>query len=741
MATRTLAILLAAAGVAVLVIIYPRWITTPDGSTQAVRSDSSALGKGADAHNIASTTLSTPVPQVDSGPRQTVQTEQVAPDPSNASVENRPSVRGRVVLPDGLPAKGETLQFFPHLPRWMNRYEQAKAEEMFASVATDESGAFELQLDRPRRLVLRIKPKNKGLADVVLVNPPIGEPVLIELKLAGSIVGVVGASLELPEEAWVGISAKKRYGRFVDRWESVTSGLSYRIDGVAPGAHVLTLYRLGHLAQVRTADVRSGASVLVDFPSDQLSDVVGEVVDARSGQPVANAEVDLHWSFPSPVATNSAGSFLLKIALTEQLPRVGFVRANGHATAAFSVDKLGSNRIVVALDPDVAVFGRVVDNLGGPLADVDVSVLEWMSGSKPGVVSAHGRTGADGKFKVGGVGGGTSLALAARRQSFGSAVRIVGDLERSSVGLDVGNVVLEPELGIQGSVLDSQGNGLPGFTIICTREIVATGRETESLIFSWLANSDKVETADDGGFYFDGLEAGAYRIRASLVAEGEEWARESRVDVMAGMGPIVVEFRFDAGLSIGGRLLACNGEALQGAFLTLFPMKEGHGNAVGRVASGTDGRFHFHNIPPGLYRIAAQVPSSTRELGLEGGSVGTVFDGLVAGAMGLTLMLPKGKLLSGYVVDSDDQVVANAFVSTRLGSVVIDWSRTDSTGRFQVLLNDGCDLVVTPAMVEASAGGSMEVPDNQPGRRVVVLGVDQQAGPILVRMPFSSNQQ
>lgn len=235
---------------------------------------------------------------------------------------------------------------------------------------------------------------------------------------------------------------------------------------------------------------------------------------------------------------------------------------------------------------------------------------------------------------------------------------------------------------------------------------------------------------------FTDLQPGTYDVVASMPATDQAWTRRHQVEVPPGGGVAKVDLVFGADEAIGGTLLGASGSPLEGGVMTVTP-QAGRAGAVANTVSGQGGRFHFHDLAPGMYRIGVQVPPDVRAREGPIRSAGTSFRDIAAGRADLNLELPEAKGVIGFLLDSNETLVRGAFVAALAGGDVVDWTRTDEQGRFELRgVGELVEVTAVPAVEDASHPEGA-VPDIGKGRRIRYPHVSPGTVDLVLRFPFA----
>ncbi len=159
--------------------------------------------------------------------------------------------------------------------------------------------------------------------------------------------------------------------------------------------------------------------------------------------------------------------------------------------------------------PALTIVGRCVDELGAPLPDV--AVLLGFAESEPSIAEHASvdptTTGADGRFRMGvDPPAGAPAAQVVRFAKDGRIPRILSTFEPIGESVDLGDIVLEPGLSIEGRVVDDHGRPVAGATISTSTEFEFSpfSRETDGLELSAITT----QTDEGGRFRLEGLSPG-----------------------------------------------------------------------------------------------------------------------------------------------------------------------------------------------------------------------------------------
>lgn len=292
-----------------------------------------------------------------------------------------------------------------------------------------------------------------------------------------------------------------------------------------------------------------------------------------------------------------------------------------------------------------AIAGRVVDEAGQPIAGAKVRSLLGGGSSESWFPMLLGRSqsvevGADGRFEIAGLEPG-AVTLGAEAKGFVPATEKV-EIRKAERREDL-VVVLARGASIAGVVVDDRGVPIAGAKVGVER----TRELAPGVQFQSVDTDSQVETDENGYFLVSGVEEAS----ASLIAEADGHAKESRRDIELGDGNVV--FRLERLGRITGVLLDTEGRPLPGSQISV------PGREVTPVDTDAEGRFTLERVRPGSVSLQA---TGDKHLPVEGYTLH-----VVAGATltDVTLRAETGAVLVATVVDSNGQPVSGAQVRVR----------------------------------------------------------------------------
>lgn len=579
---------------------------------------------------------------------------------------------GRVVFPPGTPpdeevrihARGKAFD------GWSGR----DTKTYTAEVADD--GTFRVAFER-RTTKGRITLSGKYLfmRTPMRVDPrSLPEALVLEPELGGRIRATVlpppGLGLDMEVFSTVQIRARSSVTHGVPQ---VTTG---SVDGVfAVDALPAALdYRVEAAARVYAGDIRRGVEVRpgetteIELHFELGVEVSGRVIDA-SGAGVANARLTL-----------------LSTAIRQGSRRTKSTRARTDANGGFRVRGVPAG--TVELETDHSGFLPAREELGvlengavrsGLVFTLDsgrfiAGLVQWPDGRPAeratvrveqgrdygGFFANEGqftaRTGADGRFRLSGLGDDViEVTATARADRDASGTRAKWSVELADVRPDSANLLLVLSAGweLAGRVVDDRGVPVTAFEVVVRPP-------DEFLQFSSREIERRFES-EDGTFTLDGLLEGEWRVAAEALGHGPSEQRTITVP-QTGPGPTFVLPR---AASVSGIVRDRAGAAVRGAQVTLEPKPTSVrffelSSSLEEAGDTTndEGHFAFTSIAPGEVRLRASTPYSGASEWLDL-SVGSAEE-----RTGVDLVLRRPARLTG-VVSSVVGRVAGRFITVR----------------------------------------------------------------------------
>lgn len=259
------------------------------------------------------------------------------------------------------------------------------------------------------------------------------------------------------------------------------------------------------------------------------------------------------------------------------------------------------------------ITGRVVNEREEPVAGAKV----WLR--SPGSPGSHGRTRTDvhGDFRISRTSSReTPLVLDAHWGTTYCERPLLWESLDPESGKKVIMRLVEGA-SIEGSLVDEEGNGIPGgwvFATLMVRRQASLDVLRKEQRLALRALSDR-----NGRFRITGLEPGTWQVTASMEA-GISMGKVPFVKIQRGQRKTGLRLVLTKGLSISGRLVDDRGTALAGTNISATLECESPRTKPGGTSWGVtdaDGHYTLKGLLAGSFRLRAQLSmEQQRELGL-----------------------------------------------------------------------------------------------------------------------------
>jgi RNA polymerase sigma-70 factor (ECF subfamily) len=590
---------------------------------------------------------------------------------------------------------------------------------LVGETATGYSGAFSMEapLDRP----LRVHATANGHSSAMLTDVFGGADLVIVLGRGAALLGRITRALDgTPVEG-----AQLKLFRMNEPPHAATQSDAdgnYRFADVPPGLTVL---------EVTTAWLADPAWMSIDLPADEclVRDVVlqegiivhGVVSDARTGTPIANAEIGAGRFFQHAVHSNANGEYELS----------GFggrgdaeirARAGGYADAQylFPWPRMPSERTKVDFQLGLAhaAHGRVIDPAGEPVEGVYVAAVtdagprqEWKST----------RTDATGAFLLEGLAPDLQHCLLVRADGWANLTFAFPREEANAENIDLGTLELRTPGCIAGLVVADDGEALPGV------QVELRGANDDALVLFGAKRdppvpidlySRTIRADSKGVFRFGDLAAGTFVVVVSR-RFGQDFPQPA-VSLASGERRTDLRVVIPRGGTIRGKVETPAGEPAVGVMVSAI--LEGQATSPGHFALGvpstTEGAFELVGLDPGSYTLTFD-PRSLPVSAVAGCAISQMH-GVEPGQV-VVGMLAEADTIGGQVLMGADQSARTALVEISLdglfqgGLYSKEWKYCDAGTHFEFKVPRGSlvHLRVTPA-IESELWG-YETLDTEPG--------------------------
>ncbi|HWN44317.1 MAG TPA: carboxypeptidase regulatory-like domain-containing protein [Thermoanaerobaculia bacterium] len=617
-------------------------------------------------------------------------------------------LRGKVVDPQGRPLAAATVLAISQNALGQRAF--SPADPVTDRTVTDPQGRFELRRVRPEQSY-EIRVSRAG-AFPVAERATVGEPprdltlVVFPARTArGKVQDPAGKPIAGAEAI---VRPALRPGSS-DNGVDDGTGTQSDAQGVfslpeLPAAEVeLTVSRKGYAPALLPAlRIPAGTSpadlgVVTLRPGATLT---GRVVDHR-GQAVPGGEIFLLDKPASPnemeralkdrkpgATVEADGRFSIE-DLAQGSPVHVAVRSPGFLIAQVrSVRPPTEKPVVIRLEPEAALAGRVVDEAGAPVPGARID-LHWQAflPEEPDrpvgqPILRNTRADGEGRFELRGLPTGTARVSVAA-PSFVPLEGVEVDLPRAGEL----RLVLERGALLQGRVTTAAGEPVPGVRV----GVSGAGASTN----------------DDGLYWLEGAELGRQEVIFLHPSHGRV---AKRFEIQPGIN--VLDLTFEPGVEVAGRVVDGTGKPVPGAKVELTPEYRFDPRQY-RDVTGEDGRFRLSTVVAGRYRLKAGADGFTE----------TQHPGTLAvlnePVSNLEITLDKGAMLSGNILGLPAEDLAQVEVEARgdNGDTVAAW--TDGRGRYEVRSLAPGDWTVTARLWDDQRQAKTRVAIRRSDREVI----------------------
>jgi RNA polymerase sigma factor (sigma-70 family) len=616
-------------------------------------------------------------------------------EPTEAPPDRELDLFGEVVGVYGHPLAGVELNALePQLESSLSACERPEGGVVLASTLSDGEGRFRIRLERGQECTLEAH--LPGLAGARLLERRAGERVRVVLGPPATLWGRVTRASD-------GSGVGGAQIRLRMRPDHVTTRMVCReIDSDADGSYEFSGLPAGNYdAWVTCADdpgvsspaiaLSAGQSREQDFVVPSGIDVAGRVLDAATGEAIADAEVSLHPFFESSSRSAQDGRFVLRGWDAQSHGVSVHARAAGYAYKGHELHKgqIPEGEIEIALAADAGVTGRILDPRGVPRPDALVEVHGSDFAPQVRRDRASIRSGPDGRFELRGLSRDQAHTLVASSPGAGRLIVDLPDFDPARDPRDLGDLGLPVASSLAGRVIDAAGQPLPGAYVTLVggdpgrRRL--RGLELEEELRSPVTPTLVLRLDDVGRFRANDLSPGEYVLGVQLT--GSSSAQQTAVSLREGEQREGLELVLDLGLRIAGTVVGPEGEPIALATIDAVPARSDAGVETA-MNTRADGSFDLTGLADGEYTL-----NVTHFENLGGRRYcGARIEGIAAGTLDLRIVLPSAAPITGVVLSADGVPLQDATVQIdhgdgRVGGLAA--TRTDALGRFRLLVPVG----------------------------------------------------
>jgi len=492
------------------------------------------------------------------------------------------------------------------------------------------------------------------------------------------------------------------------------------IDRLAPGTYQVSLHAPGNAVPNRgEVVVRADAETTLDFEISPpaRNRLTGRVIDRASGQPIAGAGIFSGSDLQHRAWTDEDGRYACAGVFGECI-RV-HAAAKGYLPESVDLTCTRGRPMIhdFSLVRPGRVSGRVIDAFGRPVSGA--AVASHPSRLAPG---SHGRrtvTDPDGRFRLDPVRPGSRSRLFAVAPGYAPAasppfvLAPAGSRDGVVIRLDRGGSIHGRLLflGARPAPTRIHRRGVSLHSVPVALKAVGDGASDRSPA-DLLGHR---ESRADGGFTFETVPAGDYRVAAWI--GGSYHVFPDRVRVKEGVAGSV-RLVIDPVRSIAGRVVDAAGAPLQDVRVEVQGLPD-------TTRTDREGRFELHALPGARHRIVARHVRCPRP---------AVLDDVAVGRRDVVIRMQRSSLLSGRVFLASTGRPVSSFwirVIARSDAGLRTVSRhafVDPEGRFELPLPGG-GLAVEARTDEGLGSRRVALARPlQPGERGPVVDLYLEAG-------------
>lgn len=300
-----------------------------------------------------------------------------------------------------------------------------------------------------------------------------------------------------------------------------------------------------------------------------------------------------------------------------------------------------------------SIAGKIADAAGQPVAGATISGFSLEGEAR---FSREARSGADGTYRLSGLGDQPLRSLTVRAEGYAEANR-----EGAVPGDTSVDFTLEKTGSIVGRVQLRGGTVPAAFRVQAFPEAKETQeRPGFRIVLGGRAEEDQIFTDATGNFRLDGVNPGTVTVTAT--SDGKAPTRKSGVKVVSDQIVDAGTIILDDGRALRGRVVAAKDDApIPGATVSVSEpqgmrmMSTGRDTAAGLAISALDGRFEISGLEPRTYAVDASQPDYSP-------NSGRVEINPDADSEDFVIKLSRGGSITGLVRDAQKATLPNVSV-------------------------------------------------------------------------------
>jgi hypothetical protein len=678
----------------ILVLAAAVYVLTRSDDSRALAPQASSPVVAADDTRLERSALAAAaVPEMEA---ERAATEAPAIETAEPASADDARVRGRVVDQEdhGIPGASIVVDYKPGDDFNILDLAYSHQEIAVGTTETDSEGAFAIEV--PPDWPMRVHARARGYSSALLTDVFAGADLTIVLGPSATLLGRITRERDGSPVADAEVHLFHLGGPSYGTVHSDSDG-NYRLPDMPPGAATIEI-STSWLADPEwtSIDLPPGAHIVHDVVLRDGVSIFGVVKDARTGAPIADAEVGAGWFYSRSVRTSPTGEYEVRGFGTPGVNEV-FIRARGYADARheFPWTRMPSERTQLdfALDPAHRARGRVIDAAGQPVEGVYVAAVSGQGASGTSDWKST-RTDTSGLFVIESLHPTHQHGLFLRATGWANLAYAFPPTEREIEDLDLGTFTLQRPGSLAGVVVDEQSE------IVADVEVSLRGTNTDSgkllggVYRPTLPDnleSRSVRTDAAGRFHFGDLAAGNYGVNVSRRTGTP--AQQPPVKLAEGERRTDVRFVLPSSGRIRGRVETADGAPLAGAEVHATP--DGRANDSSpylRARCESGGVFEIDGLEAESYTLRVERGWLDAEHAKDCAS--TQVKGVHPGEA-IVLVLAPAAPIEGQVLTAEGRLAEGTWVSASLDGLYLDSAYCDAAGRFRLLVPQGTSPQIT----------------------------------------------